>query len=184
MEISDDKCTIVLNEKYDTTSISMNKEMIQVNDFPTNKNTINIDKQKFINYLFEMNSNLNDYYYDKFIVSKTIANYLNQIPKKKNKEEKKKLAIKIFRYIFDNELILQYDNFKKAVYLKIKELFDDFNQEESKTLVYLYLGLFHLDSIKENKNNLINKPNNSYHINDNKLVDKKEDYLDFYLDNY
>jgi hypothetical protein len=99
----------------------------------------------------------------------------------KNKSDKKKIVIDIFTFLFQfKDLMFNSVKFKKTVFLKSKELFEDFDDDEKNIIIYLYLSLFHIVLIKKN----ILTSGISYKINEKNQNNSKDDLIDYYFDNY
>ena len=183
MQLSDKNLIVNLSQEYEDIKIIMGadethfflKKFYKENDIKVNIN----DFLTFVNELYlKPKENLSK---EKIVLN--IREKLNMmVDCGKNKSEKKRIVIDIFTFLFQfKDLMFNSVKFKKTVFLKSKELFEDFDDDERNIIIYLYLSLFHIVLIKKN---LLTFGKISYKINEKNQNNSQEDSIDYYFDNY
>jgi len=184
MELSNENIVSKIIQEYEDVKLINKNDEITLINFPYENHDLDIkvNINKFISYLNTLYLKPKGTFTKEQIIE-IIKEKLAKITHgTKNKKEKKAVTIDIFTFVYQFKDIMFDDNnkFKIKVFKKIKELFLDFNKEETDKIIYLYLGLFHVVSIKKNNPKI---QRYMYKINDKNLNNIHEDSLDYYLDN-
>lgn len=183
MELSNENIRTRIIKDYEDVKVIKNLDEITLINFPERDLIIKVDVNKFMSYLNVIYLRPKGQYTKEEII-KIIKEKLNMIMNdSKNKEEKKEHTIDIFTFIFQFKDIMfdiNNDKFKITVFKKLKELFSDFNEYENDKIIYLYLSLYHVVSIKKNIPTLKKL---TYKLDERNLNNMYEDTIDYYLDN-
>ena len=183
MELSNENIITRIIKDYDDVKIMKKFDEITLINFPRIDLSVKVNVNKFMSYLNALYLKPKGKFTKNEII-KIIKEKLDKIMNgSKNKAEKKEHAIDIFTFIFQFKNImfeLENDKFKITVFKKLKELFSDFNEDETDKIIYLYLSLYHVVWIKKNTPTL---KKNTYKIDERNPNNIYEDSIDYYLDN-